>query len=277
MRKWQRGIPFAAIFFCVLFFLPRTGRASGEEPMSSLLHELRQIEFTRINYDQPSADYFGYIKGRIPILVSAPHGAKHYRTTESRWKEEDAYTAAIAIKLGELTGAHVMFVKNRTSEDPNNDIHTRYKDFLTKVVQKNHIKFVLDLHGASRRQPFKVDVGTLSNDGGKCSCPTFRGAIARAFQGYEPELFNQKFRARGPGTITCYARKSLGIESAQVEINARCRIVQCKTSGFQADGAAVADLVHRLEKIILEIDRRITHSQAGAGPHPHFRTMARRD
>ena len=264
MNKSPRGILFVAIVICLLFFLPCTDQVSGEEPVSNLLQEIRQIEFTRIDYDKPSANYFGYIKGRIPILISAPHGAKHFRTRESRWKEEDAYTASIAIKLGELTGAHVMYVKNRTAEDPNNDIHTRYKECLKKVVEQNHIKFVLDLHGASSSQPFKVDVGTLSNDGGKSSCPTFRGVIARAFQGFEPEVFNQKFRARGPWTITCYARQSLGIESAQVEINAKCRIVDCKTSGFRADGADVADLVRRLEKAILGINRKLEHSRPRA-------------
>ncbi|MFA4901558.1 MAG: hypothetical protein WC600_02315 [Desulfobaccales bacterium] len=261
MAKWIRGIGLAA---ALLVFLPLSGRVSGEEQMSSILREIRQIEFNQINYDEPSRDYFGYIKGHIPILISAPHGAKHFRTKEARWKEEDAYTASMAIKLGELTGAHVMYVKNRAGEDPNNDVQTRYKDRLKQVVEQNHIKFVLDLHGAGKSQPFKVDVGTLSNDTQKSSCPTFKGTIAEAFQGYEPQIFNQRFSARGSGTVTCYARKTLGVESAQVEINAKCRIVESKTSSFKADGPAVLDLVGRLEKLILAINRQIERSRTEA-------------
>jgi hypothetical protein len=255
MIKWIKGIGLTAA--ALLMFLPFPGRVSGEEQMSAILQEIKQIEFNQIDYDKLSPDYFGYVKGHIPILISAPHGAKHFRTKEARWKEEDAYTASLAIKLGELTGAHVMFVKNRASEDPNNDVRTRYKDYLKKVVKDNHIKFVLDLHGAGKSQPFKVDVGTLSNDTQKCSCPTFKGTIAQAFQGYEPQIFNQKFTARGPGTVTCYARKTLGVESAQVEINANCRIVESKTSGFKADGPEVLDLVGRLEKLVLAINQQI--------------------
>jgi hypothetical protein len=226
--------------------------------MCAILREIRQIEFDQINYDEPSPDYFGYIQGHIPILISAPHGAKHFRTKEARWKEEDAYTAALAIKLGELTGAHVMYVKNRASEDPNNDVHTRYKDRMKQVVEQNHIKFVLDLHGSARSQPFKVDVGTMSNDTRKSSCPTFKGTIAQAFQGYEPEIFNQRFTARGSGTVTCFARKSLGVESAQVEINAKCRIVESKTCAFKADGPEVVEIVKRLEKLILADNQQVT-------------------
>ena len=261
MTKWIRGTGLAA---ALLVFLALPGRGSGEEQMSSMLREIRAIEFNQINYDVPSRDYFGYIKGHIPILISAPHGAKHFRTKEARWKDEDAYTASLAIKLGELTGAHVMYVKNRAGEDPNNDVCTRYKDSLKKVVEQNHIKFVLDLHGAGKSQPFKVDVGTFSNDTQNSSCPTFKGTIAKAFQGYEPQIFNQRFRARGPGTVTCYARKTLGVESAQVEINAKCRIVDSKTSSFKAEGPEVLDLVGRLEKLILAINRQIENSRSEA-------------
>ena len=255
MNKFKRGIALAGL----LFFLPVTG-ISGEGQMNPLLQEIKQIEFNQIHYDEPKADYFGYIPGHIPILISAPHGAKHFRTSkgEGRWKEEDAYTASLAIKLGELTGAHVMFVHNRAGEDPNNDVHCRYKDYLKKVVEQNHIGFVLDLHGAGLKQPFKVDVGTLSNDTAKCSCPTFKGIIAKAFQDFEPGIFNQRFTARGPGTITCYARKCLGIESAQFEINANYRIVESKSSGFKADGPQMVDLIDRLNRIILEINSQIT-------------------
>jgi hypothetical protein len=259
MTKWLRSSFLAA---ALLLLLPFPGTVSGEEQMCAMLREIRQIEFDQIQYDMPSKDYFGYIKGTIPILISAPHGAKHYRTRESRWKEEDAYTAALAIKLGRLTGAHVMYVKNRAEEDPNHDIGTRYKEFLKKVVKEDRIKFVLDLHGAGRSRPFKVDVGTLSNNTAQSSCPTYKNAIAEAFEGYEPQLFNQRFKARGAGTVTCYARKVLGVESAQVEINAKCRIVESKTSGFKAEAGEVTDLVNRLQKMILEINSQITKDKS---------------
>ncbi len=82
--------------------------------MDEILEDIKKIEFEEINYHELSDDYFGMIKGRIPILISTPHGAKHLRNGE--FKEEDEYTSSMAIKLGELTGAYVIFVKNKTKE-----------------------------------------------------------------------------------------------------------------------------------------------------------------
>lgn len=70
--------------------------------MNPIMKEIRDIEFNRIKYNEESEDYFEIIEGIIPVLLSAPHGAKHLRNGE--WEEEDEYTSSIAIKLGELTG-----------------------------------------------------------------------------------------------------------------------------------------------------------------------------
>jgi hypothetical protein len=198
-------------FIAALFlFLPITGSASDKEGMPNLLKEIKQIEFNLINYDTPSADYFGYIKGRIPILISAPHGAKHFRSRWGHYKEEDTYTSALAIKLGELTGAHVLYLKNKSPEDPNSDINCTYKNFLKKVVEQDKIKFLLDLHGAGVDQPFKIDVGTLGNDLNKSSCPTFKKTIEETFQGFDSEIFNKKFSARGLGHNNLFCQKTFG-------------------------------------------------------------------
>lgn len=252
------SVALVAIF---LFFLPYSAKTGDQEQMSDLLRQIKQIECSLIHYNTLSPDYFGYIKGRIPILISAPHGAKHYRARWGSWKEEDAYTSALAIKLGELTGAHVLYVKNKTLEDPNSDLTSAYKNFLKKVVERDHIAFVLDLHGSRANQPFKIDVGTISNDLNKSSCPRFRQTIQETFAGFEPRIFNQKFCAGGPGTITCYARQGLGVESAQIEINANYRIVESKTNGFKGNCSGIEDLINRLQKMILAINEQISQTR----------------
>ena len=226
--------------------------------MGNLIEDIRQTELRDIKYNEQSEDYVGYIKGRIPILISAPHGAKHYRTKENRWKAEDAYTGALAIELGRMTGAHVMFTKNKTVEDPNSDRTCRYKDLLKKVVEENGIKFVVDLHGTAWDEPFKIDVGTISNSLKHSSCPTYRPLILNAFSGFDKEIFNKRFRAQAPGTITCFARNDLGIEAAQIEINARYRMIQGRSvHSFRAREEDVLDLVGRLERLILDIETKI--------------------
>ncbi len=226
------------------------------EPMNTI-PELRRIEKDNIRVDVPSREYFGYIKGSIPILISAPHGTKHYRARENRWKAEDAYTSALAIKLGQLTGAHVIFARNKTLEDPNNAFKCLYKDFLAKVVKSNNIKFVMDLHGAGFNQSFKIDVGILDGRTGKNSCPTFKPIIERDLQDFEKTVFNKRFRANDPATITYFAWKRLKVESAQFEINADYRNIG-KTGAFsKTDSDRVNQIIRRLARVISDINTKI--------------------
>lgn len=235
---------------------PRAG-VKQDGTGSRILDEIRRIEFNEINYDRLSKDYFSYVEGKIPVLISAPHGAKHFRTRENRWKGEDAYTASLAIQLGRLTGAHVIFVRNKAGEDPNHDFRSRYKDAVAEAVKKHKIKFLLDLHGAAADRPFKVDVGILTNCLEKNSCPTFREIIKTSLAGFQDDPFNRRFTANGAGTMTWYARNKLGIEAAQVEINAGHRVVESKNGTFRARGEDVLELLGRLEKMIRAVDGKI--------------------
>ena len=136
-----RMIEATAVAAMIFFLMTRAGQAAPAGPGPGLLEEMRRIEFESVSYDEEATPYYGYIKGSIPILISAPHGAKHYRAAEGAWKAEDAYTSSLAIVLGRLTGAHVLYVKNKTREDPNNDAVTAYKDSMKEIVRENRIRF----------------------------------------------------------------------------------------------------------------------------------------
>ncbi|HXX33466.1 MAG TPA: hypothetical protein VEM15_03230, partial [Thermodesulfobacteriota bacterium] len=131
-------------------------------PDAKILEEIRQIEYRDIKYGEENAEYYGFIQGKIPILISAPHGAPHYRRRWHRWRGEDEYTSSIAIELGKLTGAYVIYVKNKTREDPNSDQRSKYKMAVAKVVKEYGIKFLLDLHGSDEERPYKIDVGIIN-------------------------------------------------------------------------------------------------------------------
>lgn len=232
-----------------------------------ILEDLKRIEFQEIHYDLPDLNYFWFIGGNIPILISAPHGAVHFRTKEKRWKGEDEYTSSLAIVLGRLTGAHVIYLKNKAWEDPNNDDETQYKEFIRKAVKEHGIRFLIDLHGADPAHGFKIDVGTICDEPQGCSCPQYREIIESAFSGFDGHLFNRRFPASGPCTVTSFAWRQLGVESAQFEISSEYRVVERKPdsakakarldTGFKADGEKVLALVSRLEWMIREIARRI--------------------
>lgn len=235
--------------------------------MNKLLEETREIEFEKISYDQESEDYFETQKGDIPILISAPHGARHFRN--NKWKEEDEYTSSIAIKLGETTGAHVIYVKNKTTEDSNYIKKSRYKDKVRDIIKNFNIRFLLDIHGVKKSRPFKVCVGTRYDKKDKSSCPSFKDIIETSLMGFqEPPIFNrQNFKAKKKETLTSFARNECGIESAQVELNASYRIVERKPDSsqamngkepfFRAEEKDILDLFDQLKKMVLRIKEKI--------------------
>jgi len=235
--------------------------------MDQTLEDIRKIELDRIDYHKLSDRYFHIIERNIPILISAPHGAKHLR--QGAWKEEDEYTSAMAIKLGELTGAHVIYVKNKTVEDPNFDESSEYKRAIKNIVDKHGIKFLADIHGADKERDYKVNVGIIDDrDMKRCSCPKLKPIIKEAFKGFQEPLFNlDSFTESSPGTVTYFARNICGIEAAQFEINAKFRIVERKPNSskaqkgteldFKAEEKDVLEMIKRLEKMLLVIAKNV--------------------
>jgi len=241
-----------------------------------VLEELISFEFDQIRYDVAEPDCYAYLQGRIPILISAPHGAKHYR--QNRWKGEDEYTSSLAVVLGRLTGAHVLYTKCKTPEDPNHDGKARYKPLLAKIVRDQGIRFLLDLHGSNPRRPFKVDVGIHAEKKEESSCPSYMEIIRSVFSDFQSPLFNRYFPARGKGTITSFCRKELGIEAAQFEISGRYRIVRRKPDSswakaggdpdFRAEEMDVLDLLSRMVSMIHRIHQKMKKGKVR--PRPSF-------
>ncbi len=241
--------------------------ASEPQPRS-LVADLRGIEAT-IKYDTPENSYFGYIAGTIPVLISAPHGAKHFRTREDRFKAEDAYTASMAIELGRMTGAYVIYTQSKAPEAPNNDYHTEYKDFLAKVVQEKGIKFVMDLHGSQANRPYTIDVGTFTNVNAICSCPLVLDTIRHALLGLDNVHFNTRFTANGRGTITYFAHTTLGIDAAQFEINSQYRIprIDPASPDVVKNERQIAAAVEALDTVVRDVNNAIREERADVSPN----------
>jgi len=232
-----------------------------------ILAAIRAIECERIQYDSASDDYFEVIEGDMPILFSAPHGARHLR--DGTWKGEDEYTSSLAITLGGLTGASVIFVKKKTKEDSNYVPTTRYKDTIRKLVHEKGIRFLADIHGADIGRNYKVTVGIIDKeDMERCSCPRCKPLIEEAFRAFQYPLFHlDAFTAASPETVTSFARHTCGIEAVQFEINAGYRIVERKpdstralhgdSPNFRAEESNVLELVQCLEEMVTRINEEI--------------------
>jgi hypothetical protein len=216
----------------------------------------------------------GYIGGRLPVLVSAPHAAAHFRKGEI--KEEDEYTGALAQLVGELSGAHVLYVRRKLAGDPNYDTHAPYKEALRQEVERHRLRFVLDLHGARQDRDFGLALGTLNGR----SCPGQMALILEVLKahGFQRDILpstgpkrlsrldvdNQYSGARikGQETVTRFAWERLGIPAAQVEINAWLRVVNRKADAthpeeFQGDPAGIERTIASLTALVKVLEKDV--------------------
>src|SRR5574337_771151 len=136
---------------------------SNEDNIISQLIELEK-DVRYQDFSSETEPEFRYETGKIPILISAPHGAVHTRNGD---KEEDEYTTGIARLIGHKTAAHVLYARRKSRTDPNANPDAPYKAVLQQIVRENAIRFVMDLHGANSNSDFGVAVGTMH--GKSCS------------------------------------------------------------------------------------------------------------
>lgn len=180
----------------------------------------------------PGCDEFDIVEGRIPVLLSAPHGAAHFRN--GRLKEEDEYTGGLVRLIAEKTGAHALYAYRMSNTDPNYYTNVPYKRALQYLTDRHGVHFVLDVHGCSPDRRFGIALGTMHNR----SCPRHRPMIIQTFFEHGFTEMNagllrldldNTFPANGNDhveTITQFAFNKLGVPAAQIELNARLRIVQ---------------------------------------------------
>ncbi|MEM9777902.1 MAG: hypothetical protein AAF902_25215 [Chloroflexota bacterium] len=182
---------------------------------------------------------FKVTTGIRPILLSAPHSTRHSRNGKHKMEEE--FTAGLARLLAEETGCHAIYNQWETADDPNWDQQAVYKKHLAKLVERQDIKLVIDLHGMTNRHKIGVALGTINGR----ACPDYERPLQQAFlaAGFEDipvgELLTLTTSSWGrlvvnhpkftggikSHTITRFASQTLGVQAVQVEITSSARIV----------------------------------------------------
>lgn len=241
----------------------------------AILARLAALEADVTYREPPAGDAFPFRHepGRLPILLSAPHGAAHQR--DGRYKEEDEYTAAFARLVAERTGAHVLYSYAQSDSDPNWDPESPYKTALRELVATHGICFVADIHGMSNRHKFGIAVGTMRG----ASCGRRREALVietLAAAGFVettaqeakefPALRWDRFvvnHGRFTGgmtshTVTRFAAEDLGIHAVQFELCAGLRIVRRRgadkwPNDYRGDPAGIAQAVAMFERLVLAL------------------------
>jgi hypothetical protein len=226
-----------------------------------LLSHLVELEGDVAYRVPPSASQpeFSYIEGILPVLLSAPHGAAHYR--EGKIKEEDEFTAGLARLVAELSGAQALYTRRQSGWDASYYETVPYKLKIAELAASRRIRFVVDLHGAKPKSPFAIAIGTLIGQ----SCPAQRPLILSTLARYgfttrpgppfddfvDVDNLYTASRNSHQETVTAYVYRELGIPAMQLELNAHIRILRhlpgCSKPGpFHGDPQRIERLIRAL-------------------------------
>jgi hypothetical protein len=196
----------------------------------------------RVNPKQEEPFWFSL--GELPVLVSAPHAVRHYR--QKKIKMSDQFTGSIVYLLNKLTGCHTIATTKLYGGDPNIDNPCIYKERIAEICGREKVKFVLDIHGASREREFDVDFGT---DSGKTLLVKARmlETLEHNFQDFGlSRISHDHFAAKGPNTIANYVARELKIPAVQVEINKQYRVPAQNPQGFHRLLGALVESIKEL-------------------------------
>lgn len=203
--------------------------------MATQIEKLDQ-KFSRNEYNGTGSRHFVIRKGRIPVMISAPHAVNHFR--EGKIKYADMLTGGIAEYLQEQTGCHLICATRYEEADGNFDPADTcdYKKELAEYVKKNQIRVLIDLHGIKAGGEIAVELGTGGE--GDPSLLTY-GFIAElvaitlktGLRDYltkdgKEVVKNVHFAAKNPNTVSRFISEQAGIPGFQLEINREYRDIK---------------------------------------------------
>lgn len=242
------------------------GIMKKDEEIISRLMDLENDVRYQESASETEPEYL-YGAGKLPVLISAPHGAVH--TRNGRPKEEDEYTAGFAQLLGQMTNAHILYSRRKSATDPNADPQAPYKKYLQEIILDGKIRFVIDLHGAKAGRTFGIALGTLR---GKSSTEEELQIIIKAFGkfGFAKEkngLYRLDIDNELPAVgeenripITRFLHELRACSAIQIELNAHLRVPKRRedatNSKTRFEGnpeligktlAALAEIIHSLD------------------------------
>lgn len=191
----------------------------------------RLIEYNEIfdeykkqnNKEQKS---YEIIEGKVPILISAPHSVRQIRN--GKLKGKDLYTGPIVIEIAKQTGCNAIYKAFNNQDDANYDIENNdYKEEILKIIQKQNIKLLLDIHGAQDTEMFDIDIGTgdgFNLNGKEKILDEFVDIFHN--NGVMKIGIDKKFKANTLHTISNYIATKTKIPCMQIEITKKYRNIE---------------------------------------------------
>ena len=164
------------------------------------------------------ASWFEVVEGTVPVIVTAPHATRPFRNGKYRFSDGGG-TAALAVAIGELTGATVMYTTYEGPSDPNYYDNNAFKGQLKQLIEKTKPKLVLDLHGSHPYRSYDIDIGTMNGASLLGEDALLDTLLARLRSEGIDSLSYNRFPAAKHQTITKFSSLQ-GVPAIQLEMNA---------------------------------------------------------
>ena len=157
-------------------------------------------------------------KGTVPIILTAAHTMKQ-RKKDGTIKLNEPFTKAIAKYVSNKTDCSYLIKQKATKIDSNSEEIDDFKLLLERFIHEHGVKLLIDIHGASSKRKFDVELGTLNNLSVRQS--TIRNLRNSFFEnGIYEIVLNEPFKGGG---ITKYIFGKTEIDVIQIEINGKYR------------------------------------------------------
>ncbi|MER3447848.1 MAG: hypothetical protein C4291_13920 [Candidatus Dadabacteria bacterium] len=186
-------------------------------------------------YREPPPEYSSgliFLRGEIPILITAPHATRHLRMGKLKYQEE--YTAALSVILHALTGSYVLYTHWASNIDPNFYDDAPFKSKLLNVIRKFGIRFILDLHGTRREWSADIYPGVGINREFLFGNDFYLHKLEQSAKSNDLVIGGLHiFPASTQMTITKFIAKNIQIPAMQIEINERLRHPEINPSEFE--------------------------------------------
>lgn len=166
---------------------------------------------------EEGADWFKVVPGNIPVIITAPHATRPLREGNRRFADGGG-TAALALSVAELTGAHVIYTTGEGPSDPNYYDDNGFKRELARLIDEIQPRYVLDIHGSHPYRPYDIDLGTMHGESLLGQDALLQELVQSLRREGIVNISSNYFAGAKNQTITKFAA-SLGVPAIQVEVN----------------------------------------------------------
>ena len=202
------------------------------------------LEYNK-NMKKDGKQSFSYKIGKIPVLLSAPHSVEHLREGNLKIAEEE--TGAIVQIIAELANCSCIYKTYNNNDDANYDIErNEYKEKIIEIIKDNNIKVLIDMHGASNKHEFDIEIGTDNNKNLNGNNEILDLLIRKLKNnGIEKIYVDSRFKASSIHTICKYVSSNVNIPCIQMEIVGKYR--------YKDYHEGIQKLVNAIKEFIQEI------------------------